>query len=113
MAISRGVVLLGLMTLLVCLLLIKVSEADDSAEYPPIHAVKHDDSKCEGIHHEKGDHCRKEEEEEEEVVDDDVDDSYKVVNRMALSYHEAGSVNPFYDSSDTELLDNRVVVLGH
>jgi hypothetical protein len=113
MAISRGVVLFGLMTLFVCLLFIKVSEADDSAEYPPIHAVKHDDSKCEGIHKEKGDHCREEEEEDpEEVLDDDVDDSYKVVNRMALSYHEAGSVNPFYDS-DTELLDNRVVVLGH
>jgi hypothetical protein len=28
-------------------------------------------------------------------VDDDVDDSYKVVNRMTVSYLEAGSVNPF------------------
>jgi hypothetical protein len=47
MAISRGVVLFGFGTLLVCLFLIKVSEANDS-EYPPIHAVRHDDSKCEG-----------------------------------------------------------------
>lgn len=109
MAMSRGVVLVGLGTLLVCLLLINVSEADDS-EYPPIHAVRHD-SKCEGINPDKGDRCLEEEDEEEEV-DDDVDDSYKVVNRMALSYHEAGLVNPFYDP-DTELPNSRVVVLGH
>ncbi len=62
-----------------------------------------------GIHSNKGNQCW---EEEKEEVDDDVDDSYKVVNRMAVSYQEAGSMNPLYDP-DTELLNSRVVVLGH
>jgi hypothetical protein len=111
MAISRGVVLFGFGTLLVCLFLIKFSEADDS-KHLPIHAAKHDDNKCEGINSDKGDRCREEEKDPEEEIDDDVDDSYKVVNRMAVSYQEAGSMNPLYDP-DTELLNSRVVVLGH
>lgn len=115
MTISR-VVIFGMGTLLFCLLLIKVAEADYESEFAPIHAVKHDGSHCDGSHPDNGEQCR---EGDDGDVDDDVDDTFKVVNKMGVSFSPSSttgqatvSVNSF-DGIDSEELNNHELVLGH
>ncbi|GMY09777.1 protein RALF-like 17 [Fagus crenata] len=119
MAISRSVLLFGLGTLLVCLLLIKVSEADESDHYAPIHVIKHDGIHCDGAHPNNGDQCRNDDDDNEEV-DDDVDDTYKVVNKMSVSFSAStGQSSSSEDPSESdatsteEELNNHMIVLGH
>ncbi|KAF5459451.1 hypothetical protein F2P56_023395 [Juglans regia] len=115
MAISR-VVIFGMGTLLFCLLLIKVAEADES-EFAPIHTVKHDGSHCNDAGHtdHRGEQCQGSEDGD---VDDDVDDTFKVVNKMGVSYspstgHATVSVNSFDGLDSEELNNNHELVLGH
>ncbi|KAG2713774.1 hypothetical protein I3843_04G182000 [Carya illinoinensis] len=109
MAISR-VVIFGMGTLLFCLLLIKVAKADES-EFAPIHTVKHDGSHCNNAHTDKGELCREGEDGDD---DDDVDDTFKVENKMGVSFSASTglSVNSF-DGLESEDLGNHELVLGH
>lgn len=115
MAISRGVALFFLGTLLVSLSLIKATEADDFGVGVPIHAVRRDEKECDDQNPEKGDQCR---DDHNPGVDDDVDDTFKVVNKMSVSLSASSgkvsvSATPFDATLDTEELSNHVLVLGH
>ena len=116
MALSRMTVLLGLGALMVCLLLMKVTEANDSEpNYAPIHAVRHDGKHCDGGHANNGNQCR-EDDNKNVDVDDDVDDTYKVVNKMSVSFTASAgqSMNPLdVPNPSFDDLENHVTVLGH
>merc|ERR1712179_344121 len=109
MALSRMTVRLVLGALMVCLLLMKVTEANDSEpNYAPIHAVRHDGKHCDGGQANNGDQCR-EDDNKNVDVDDDVDDTYKVVNKMSVSF--TTSAGQSMDPLDVEDLENHVTVL--
>lgn len=116
MALSRRPVILGLAALMVCLLLMKVTEANDSEpNYAPIHAVRHDGKHCDGGQANNGNQCR-EDDDNNGDVDDDVDDTYKVVNKMSVSF--TTSAGQSMDPSNVpdpsfDDLENHVTVLGH
>ncbi|KAK9924443.1 hypothetical protein M0R45_032810 [Rubus argutus] len=106
MAVSRGVLLFCLVTLFISLCFIKVTEAKSS-------------DGCDGPDPSKGDQCR--EDASDEFADEDVDDTYKIVNKVAVSFTQRNVVNPEPKteggSPDAVSIDNEdanhVVVLGH
>lgn len=99
MAVSRRLALLCLGTILLCFLFTRVSAA--GSEYGgDIHTVRHssDTADCNGEHPDKGDQCR---EENDVVEDDDFDDTYKIVNNIAVTLSATGSI-----LQETEELDD-------
>ncbi|KAI5340217.1 PREDICTED: CCACVL1_05173 [Prunus dulcis] len=109
MAVSRGMLLLCLGTLMVSVVLIKVAEAND-----------HHSGPCHGDPN-KGDQCL--EDEEDIIGDDDVDETYKIVNKVAVSFtgrlgdfEETGSTpqeSEEAEPGDAEEDQSHLIVLGH
>ncbi|KAM0955871.1 hypothetical protein ACFX13_024815 [Malus domestica] len=104
MAVSRGLLLLCLGTLLVSVFLVKVAEASE------------DHGDCHGDPN-NGDQCQ--EHESDVIGDDDVDDTYKIVNKVAVTFSaRTGEVEPDAaeasdpdDAEDNE--SSHIIVMGH
>lgn len=117
MAISRRLALLSLGTILLCFLFTR-STAADSDYSDDIHTVRHSpsaDADCKGERRpNKGDQCR---EEKDVVEDDDFDDTYKIVNNIAIKLSASGSmVNDEEESDDipsSEEEDGNMYIVGH
>ncbi|KAL6143967.1 hypothetical protein ACLB2K_054662 [Fragaria x ananassa] len=103
MTVSRGVLLFCLVTLFISLCCIKVTEQ----------------AHIEGCgESDKDDQCREGPSDELEH-DQDVDDTYKVVNKVAVTFTQRNAVNPNPETENSEATgtldeqDPHVVVLGH
>ena len=89
MAVSRRLALLSLGTILLCLLFARAAIAE--SDYgDDIHAVRHSSASdnCNREQPYKGDQCR---EENDGVEDEDFDDTYKIVNNVAIRLSASGS----------------------
>lgn len=91
MAVSRGVLLFCLVTLFISLCCIKVTEAHTEG--------------CDHNEPNKGDQCR--EDASDEFADHDVDDTYKIVNKVAVTFTQRNEAPGQIEE------ENHVVVLGH
>lgn len=130
MGISKGVTFVWLVTIFLCLLFLKVADAD--TEHFGIHAVGHAvEPFCPGGYSDRGDHCqflghlgRSLDENRDE--DDDFDDTYKVTrdkdNKISISLTSLESTEEAEERAvglglenltPEEQISDRVTVLGH
>ncbi|KAA0054503.1 hypothetical protein E5676_scaffold552G00150 [Cucumis melo var. makuwa] len=117
MAISRRLALiLSLGTILFSFLFTRVSAA--GSDYGnDIHTVRHpsDTADCKREHLDKGDQCR---EDNDLFEDDDFDDTYKIVNNIAITLSASGSIlQPDAEESDdipsSEEEIGNMLIVGH